>query len=203
MARAKQGEAKLALDPDLQQANEALSKARAAAEADQAEAQRLEAAELSLDASDEDIERHVHALSVAKVRADLSRRRVAAAETAAAAVAEKAAEEKREDNLKRAIRHQLEMVGRFRAEYPAAMAGLFRLMFEANLAESAIEAAAKDLPAAAEKPDTVFWFRGFKPAHLRLQLVDDHDEVIWEGDEHNDIRSNDPERPNAKVHAFS
>jgi hypothetical protein len=66
------GYAKGDLDHDLQQANEAKAAARASAEVDQAEATRLETAELPLDASDADIERHVHALSVAKVRASLS-----------------------------------------------------------------------------------------------------------------------------------
>jgi hypothetical protein len=187
--KAAQAEANSDLDLDLRTANETLAKARATAKADQSEVQRLEAADLPLDATDADIERHVHALSVAKVRVSISAKRLAAAEANAVAIAESAAEAKREDNLKTAIKYQIEMVERFRAEYPAAMAGLFRLLFECHLAESTIWAVHKDLPKGAPGPESVFGFSGRDPAHVWIQLVDAMGGVVWQNDEHGDIAS--------------
>jgi hypothetical protein len=105
------------------------------------------------------------------------------------AIAEKAAEARREDNLKRALSHQLEMVERFRAVYPESMGNLFRLMFECHMAEAAIWDAGKDMPAGAERPNSIFQFTGHDPAHLRLQVISKGGVVLWQGDEHSDAAS--------------
>jgi hypothetical protein len=174
----------------LQQAKEAAATERKAAEAAKAEQTRVMAAELPDDAADDVIDAHYRARNVATGRVELAERRLAKAEARAAELEEQAADEQCRANFDRAVADQAEAVVAFRELYPPAMETLFKLLFEAHRAESEIWALKKkNLPSDIEPPPSVFMFHGQGPAHLRLQVVDRRGKVLWQGDEHNDVMS--------------
>ena len=125
-----------------------------------------------------------------KSRVGLSDKRLASLEAAKRQAAEKVAIAARETNYQSAVEGQAEAVAQFRAQYPEAVANIFRALVGAHMSENQVWRLGNNLPEGKKQPPAVFGFTAdVDPAHVRVQLLARSGEILWQGDENSDIRS--------------
>jgi hypothetical protein len=179
------------IELDARKATELVEQARRKFEADEAAAKLAAATELPLDVTDAQIDELALARVRASIRADVSKRALAAAEEAAKPIVEQAARLAREAERREAFEDQAEIVERFRSEYPEAASKLLRLFAEAHAIEMAgAKLGNKDLSEGEESFVSAFHFaRPDPPSRILVQVLDRSGVVMWQGDQNSDVAS--------------
>ena len=170
---------------------ETVEATRRKCEADAAALARLEAAaDFPPSVTDAQIKEHVLSTEVARVRARQSKRALDAAEAAAKPIADRVAREAAKAERRRSLAAQREAVERFYREYDGFMGGLYALFLTANAAEMAAGRASGGAEEGEERYASAFRFGGPGPVtNIRIQVIQDIDTVIWDGDLKSDVAS--------------